>query len=222
MSPEQATGQPLDFRSDQFSFGLVLYEMATGKRPFRRRTESQTLLAIVQDEAEAIGTLNTEVPQPFCWVVERCLAKRAGATLLFDARSGARPGGHPRSRLRPAAAASETRASNLPVPSTAFVGRDAELEAAKALLLRSDVRLVTVTGPGGNRQVATGGGSGTRGCRGVSVRCLFRAAGRSERSRVDRAGHRADAGAAGKRETARRSKVCRNSCKAPRTHRCFC
>ena len=42
MSPEQASGRPLDFRSDQFSFGLVLYEMASGKHAFHKRTQAQT------------------------------------------------------------------------------------------------------------------------------------------------------------------------------------
>src|SRR5271157_716483 len=46
MSPEQARGDRLDFRSDQFSFGLVLYEMVTGKRPFQRSTPAETLVAI--------------------------------------------------------------------------------------------------------------------------------------------------------------------------------
>ena len=75
MSPEQASGQPLDSRSDQFSFGLVLYEMATGKRALKRSTEVGTLLAILQEEPEPIGSLNPEAPAPFCWAVERCLAK---------------------------------------------------------------------------------------------------------------------------------------------------
>src|SRR5262249_44836324 len=46
MSPEQASGQPLDFRSDQFSVGAILYEMATGKRAFQRKTSAETLTAI--------------------------------------------------------------------------------------------------------------------------------------------------------------------------------
>ena len=50
MSPEHARGLPTDFRSDQFSFGLVLYEMTTGRRAFRRDTPAATLDAIVHDE----------------------------------------------------------------------------------------------------------------------------------------------------------------------------
>ena len=52
MSPEQASGQPVDFRSDQFSLGAILYEMASGKRAFDRATAVQTLSAIIQDEPE--------------------------------------------------------------------------------------------------------------------------------------------------------------------------
>ena len=75
MSPEQARGAPVDFRSDQFSFGLILYELATGAQPFRRETPVQTLSAIITDEPAAICTINPRMPAPFMWVVERCLAK---------------------------------------------------------------------------------------------------------------------------------------------------
>jgi eukaryotic-like serine/threonine-protein kinase len=77
MSPEQASGHPVDFRSDQFSFGSLLYEMATGKQPFRRATAVQTLAAIVQDDPEPIVTLNPRTPPPLRWIIERCLAKEA-------------------------------------------------------------------------------------------------------------------------------------------------
>ena len=53
MSPEQATGGSIDYRSDQFSFGSILYEMATGRRAFQRASAPQTLTAIIQDEPEA-------------------------------------------------------------------------------------------------------------------------------------------------------------------------
>jgi eukaryotic-like serine/threonine-protein kinase len=75
MSPEQAVGQMLDFRSDQFSFGSVLYEMATGKRAFTGKTKPETLAAIIRGEPEPIGTLNPKVPPPLRWIIERCLAK---------------------------------------------------------------------------------------------------------------------------------------------------
>ena len=77
MSPEQATGKSVDYRSDQFSLGSILYEMATGRRAFQRASAPQTLAAIIQDEPAPIATLNPKVPAPVRWIVERCLAKEA-------------------------------------------------------------------------------------------------------------------------------------------------
>ncbi len=75
MSPEQASGQPVDFRSDQFGFGAVLYEMLTGRRAFHGPTRAETLAAIIRDEAEPIVAIAPKVPAPLRWIVERCLAK---------------------------------------------------------------------------------------------------------------------------------------------------
>jgi hypothetical protein len=75
MSPEQASGKILTFRSDQFSLGLILYEMLAGRRAFQRATAIQTLSAIIQDDPESLETLNPRVPPPLRWLVERCLSK---------------------------------------------------------------------------------------------------------------------------------------------------
>ncbi len=75
MSPEQATEKPLDFRSDQFSAGLVFYEMLTRRRLFHRSTPIQTLSAIIQDDVLPLDGLDARVPPPLRWVIERCLAK---------------------------------------------------------------------------------------------------------------------------------------------------
>jgi len=75
MSPEQAKGDAVDFRSDQFAFGTILYETVTGCRAFHRGSPVQTLAAIIEEEPEPITRLNPGVPAPFRWIVERCLAK---------------------------------------------------------------------------------------------------------------------------------------------------
>jgi hypothetical protein len=72
MSPEQATGRELDVRSDQFSFGLILYELACGKRPFDRPSSAETMASIIRDEPEPLAP---DVPRPLTWIIERCLAK---------------------------------------------------------------------------------------------------------------------------------------------------
>ena len=75
MSPEQARGATTDFRTDQFSFGVILFEMTVGRLPFRRDTAAATLDAIINDEPTDIAALDARMPPPFRWVVERCLAK---------------------------------------------------------------------------------------------------------------------------------------------------
>jgi serine/threonine protein kinase len=84
MSPEQARGTGSDFRTDQFSFGVLLYEMATGKCAFRRDTVADTLAAVLHDEPKAITAINPRVPTVVAWIIEQCLSKdaaeRYGAT----------------------------------------------------------------------------------------------------------------------------------------------
>ncbi|MGA8806543.1 MAG: protein kinase [Thermoanaerobaculia bacterium] len=75
MSPEQATGKPLDFRSDQFAFGAILYELATGKPAFEADNAIDTLSAILHEEPPPITKFNGQAPQPFCWIVGRLLSK---------------------------------------------------------------------------------------------------------------------------------------------------
>jgi predicted ATPase len=149
MSPEQASGRPLDFRSDQFSFGLVLYEMVTGKRAFQRSTAAETLVAILREQAKPIALQNRDAPAPLCWAIERCLTKEPDKRYV-STRDLARDLSAIRDRFSEGPVKQmETRPTNLPLQRTGFVGREKEVAAAKELLLRQDVRLVTVTGPGG-------------------------------------------------------------------------
>jgi TolB-like protein len=71
MSPEQAEGQPLDVRSDVFSFGAVLYEVLSGRRPFSGTSIAQVLSALLRDEPAAL-----DAPPAVDRIVRKCLAKR--------------------------------------------------------------------------------------------------------------------------------------------------
>ena len=148
MSPEQAAGRPLDFRSDQFSFGLVLYEMVTGKRPFQRSTAAETLVAILRERAESIALQNRDAPAPLCWAIDRCLAKEPDKRYV-STRDLARELAAIQYCFSDEPVKQAEIHSSLPVSRTGFVGREKEVAAAKELLLRQNVRLVTVTGPGG-------------------------------------------------------------------------
>ncbi len=149
MSPEQAGALPLDFRSDQFSFGALLYEMVTGKRPFQRPSDAATLVAIVRDDPESVLSLSPRAPAPLCWVIERCLAKdpkeRYAATHDLARDLATIQGRVDEAPPRHSAAVKQ----NLPAQRTVFVGRERELAAVKELLRREEVRVITLTGPGG-------------------------------------------------------------------------
>jgi eukaryotic-like serine/threonine-protein kinase len=70
MSPEQAQGEPVDVRSDIFSFGVVIYELLSGRRPFNGDTHSSTLAAILVKEPPPL-----QAPREFGDIVMRCLRK---------------------------------------------------------------------------------------------------------------------------------------------------
>ena len=76
MSPEQVRGAVAGPQSDQFSFGLILYELATGKRAFKRETVPETLTAILVEEPKPI---EARLPAPLRWTIDRCLAKDPNA-----------------------------------------------------------------------------------------------------------------------------------------------
>ena len=188
MSPEQVRGEEIDSRSDLFSLGVVLYEMATGQRPFVGKNSVLVMHAILNARPVDASKVNPSVPAALDSIIAMALEKDRGqrfqqaADIWSDLRRlkgetqeaptavvtaapigiDAHPADYSFNRYHTRDFASirdrfsekpvepvETRPPNLPLPRTAFVGREKEIAAAKELLLRPDVRLVTVTGPGG-------------------------------------------------------------------------
>jgi len=76
MSPEQALGEPVDARTDLFSFGSVLFEMATGRVPFGGSTLGETIAHILHSQPEAMGRFNSEIPAELERITRKCLEKK--------------------------------------------------------------------------------------------------------------------------------------------------
>jgi serine/threonine protein kinase len=96
MSPEQALGKDLDHRSDLFSLGVVLYELATGTRPFTGSSFAEIVNKIVNAHPPAIARLNYDVPPEFERITLKCLQKQpdrryqSARELMVDLRNLAR------------------------------------------------------------------------------------------------------------------------------------
>lgn len=77
MSPEQLHGKEADNRSDIWSYGVVLYELFTGKLPFQGMHEAAIMYSITEEEPLPISSDSTEIPEYICQIINRCLEKRA-------------------------------------------------------------------------------------------------------------------------------------------------
>ena len=75
MSPEQIRGAPADHRSDIFSLGVVLYEMATGQYPFRRTSTADLASSILRDTPSSLSDIRAELPDQLGWILSLCLQK---------------------------------------------------------------------------------------------------------------------------------------------------
>ena len=150
MSPEQARGEPLDPRTDVFSFGTTLYEMIAGRHPFAGGPATQTASRLLtSDPAPFDVPVAPEVQRILSKCLEKDRERRYQTTrdLLIDLENAHRS--THASGSTPSSIAPAWKAPALPTSRTTLVGRERERRAAAALLRRPDVRLVTFTGAGG-------------------------------------------------------------------------
>jgi len=75
MSPEQTSGRPLDHRTDIFSLGVVLHEMATGRRPFEGDSSAELISAILRDNPPSVTDVRPDLPSDLARIIRRCLEK---------------------------------------------------------------------------------------------------------------------------------------------------
>ena len=113
MSPEQIEGKPLDSRTDLFSLGIVLYEMATGTRPFGGDSPASLIASILKDRPKPVAERRPEIPYGVGRLIERCLEK------------------HPRDRVQTAGEILDTLRAERRVWESSREGKPASSEAPR-------------------------------------------------------------------------------------------
>lgn len=172
MSPEQVRCEPVDERSDLFSFGSVLYEMLAGRPAFRNASAVETMHEILKSDPPDLTDVDPKIPPALSRLVRHCLEKHPEARFqsardlafaleaipLFES-SGRELDMPPAVRQvldsqsatlqRARSTVSTAIPTNLPAVTTRLVGRTSELGSLRSLLRAESPRLVTLTGPGG-------------------------------------------------------------------------
>lgn len=164
MSPEQLRGRTLDTRSDIWSTGVLLYELISGRLPFEGDSSSDVAANILRtDPAPLTRPHGLPVPQRMIAIVDRAMDKdrarryQSARDLLEDLttlkadleRDNGGLAGTPRMATTESVLIEAPPPTNLPHRLTPLVGRDAERDDVLSLLRKDDVRMVTLTGPGG-------------------------------------------------------------------------
>ena len=127
MSPEQALGHEVDHRSDLFSLGVVLYEMATGRLPFAGANTGETLDRILHAQPEAMARFNYDVPAELERIVRKCLEKdrerryQSARELLVDLKNLKRDSDSKAVSAEQVATSSPRRLSRLSLAAIALV-----------------------------------------------------------------------------------------------------
>jgi len=145
MSPEQARGLPADHRSDQFSLGVLLYEMLSGRRPFHGDSAAETLTAIIREEPPPLEARVDGLPPDAAALVRRLLAKDPGDR--FDSsRDLARDVSECwiRSASAPAGISAPASAPRGPVRNSRGIRRAATVAALAALATLAALAVVLV------------------------------------------------------------------------------
>jgi serine/threonine protein kinase/predicted ATPase len=165
LPPEVVNGETVDTRADVWSFGVLLFEMLTGKRPFDGDSAAAQMAAIMTRPTPDLEALRPDAPIALVDLIYRMLEKdrnhRINSMRLVGAELEAILSGQSTPSARtptplaahgstPTVTPTPTRPShNLPVQTTPFIGRESELADLKRLLDDPTIRLITILGPGG-------------------------------------------------------------------------